>query len=226
MSENAAVLLSVVIPAYNAAACLEEALRSVWEQDYRPLEVIVVDDGSTDRTAELARLFRPPVTVLVQPNAGAGAARNRGAAQAQGGLLAFLDADDLWTPHALTHLAGVLAADPGIDLACGRVIEFRRTTSGQVVERPPVAGILGGATLIRKSAFDRVGGFRTDLRVGEFIDWSARARELGLSTAVLPEPVLRRRIHAENTGVRQRHARADYATVVRDALKRRRERDA
>jgi glycosyltransferase involved in cell wall biosynthesis len=183
------------------------------------VEVIVVDDGSTDQTAEVARAFRPPVTVLVQQNAGAGAARNAGVAQARGVLLAFLDADDLWTPHALARLAGVLKADPGLDLVFGQVIEFRGA-----VESPPLAGMVVGATLIRRSSFDRVGGFRTDLRVGEFIDWGARARELGLKSAVLPEPVLRRRIHEENTGVRQRNARADYATVVRDALKRRRER--
>jgi glycosyltransferase involved in cell wall biosynthesis len=226
MSEHSAALASVVIPAYNARACLEEALRSVWEQDYRPVELIVVDDGSTDQTAEVAHAFRPPVRVLVQQHAGAGAARNAGAAAAEGSLLSFLDADDLWTPHALARLANVLAGDPKLDLVFGQVIEFRGTADGRLLERPPVSAMLPGTTLMRRSSFERVGGFRTDLRVGEFIDWGARARELGLKAAILPAPVLRRRIHGENTGVRERNARGDYATVVRDALKRRRGRGA
>lgn len=224
MNEDPVPLISVVIPAYNAAKFLHASLRSVLEQDYRPLEIIVVDDGSTDETAELARSFRPLVLLLVQPHTGAGAARNTGVAAARGRLLAFLDADDLWTPQAPARLANALSRDPHLDLVYGQVIEFRQDLAGQVFESPPVAGMLPGATLICKSAFDRVGGFRTDLRVGEFIDWGARARELNLNIAILPEPVLRRRIHGENTGVRERNGRADYATVVRDALQRRRER--
>ena len=223
MSEEFAPLISVVIPACNAGKYLEAALRSVVEQDYRPVEAIVVDDGSTDATAAVARSFGPPVRVIVQPHAGAGAARNAGVAAARGGWLAFLDADDVWTAHALARGANLLARDPNLDLVYGQVIEFRQEPDGQVVESPPVAGMVPGATLIRKSAFDRVGGFRIDLRVGEFIDWGARAKELSLNIAILPEPVLRRRIHGQNMGVRERGARADYASVVRDALKRRRE---
>ena len=224
MSERSAPRVSVVIPAYNAAMYLQETLRSVLEQDCRPLEAIVVDDGSADNTAEVARSFGPPVRILVQPHAGAGAARNAGVAAAQGEWLAFLDADDLWTPRALSRLADLLAGNPSLDLVSGQVIEFRRTADGQVAEGPPVSGLLPGVTLMRRPSFDRVGWFRTDLRVGEFIDWCARARELGLNSAILPEPVLRRRIHGENTGVRERGARGDYATVVHDALQRRRER--
>lgn len=224
MSEDCAGLVSVVIPAYNAGLYLEEARRSVLEQGCRRLEVVVVDDGSADQTVEVALSFGPQVRVLVQQHAGAGAARNTGVAAVQGELLAFLDADDLWTPHALLRLADVLAGDPSVDLVFGQVIEFRRAADGRPIESPAVSGLVPGATLIRRRSFDRVGWFRTELRIGEFIDWCARARELGLKTAILPEPVLRRRIHGENTGVRERGARADYATLVHDALKRRRER--
>ncbi|MGO9094421.1 MAG: glycosyltransferase [Bryobacteraceae bacterium] len=223
MNEDTAPLVSVVIPAWNAGAYLEEAIRSVLGQDYRPLEAIVVDDESADRTAELARSFGPPVQVLVQPHAGAGAARNAGAAVARGAWFAFLDADDLWMPHALARLAGVLAGDPQLDLVHGQVVEFREI-GGKVVEKPPATGLLCGATLLRKSLFDRVGWFDTGLRIGEFVDWCARARELGAKTANLPDPVLRRRIHGENTGVRERGASADYARVAHAALQRRRER--
>jgi len=223
MSEDTASLVSVVIPAFNAGAYLEEAIRSVLDQDYRPLEAIVVDDGSADRTAEVARSFGPPVRVLVQTHAGAGAARNAGAAVARGVWLAFLDADDLWMPHALERLANALAGDSQLGLVYGQVVEFREI-GGELVEKPPATGLLSGATLLRKRLFDRVGWFDTGLRIGEFVDWCARARELGVRFASLPEPVLRRRIHGENTGVRERAARADYARVAHAALQRRRER--
>jgi glycosyltransferase involved in cell wall biosynthesis len=224
MSEDSAPLVSVVIPAYNAGAYLEQAIRSVLSQDYRPLEAIVVDDGSADGTAEVARSFGLPVRVLVQAHAGAGAARNAGAAVARGAWLAFFDADDLWRPHALSRLANVLAGDPQIDLVHGQVVEFREI-AGAIVEKPPATGLLTGATLLRKSLFDRVGPFGAGLRLGEFIDWCARAREMGARFASLPEPVLRRRIHGENTGVRERDARSDYARVAHAALQRRRERN-
>jgi len=224
MSERGAPLVSVVIPAHNAGKSLAAALHSVAQQDYSPIEIIVVDDGSTDDTVAVARAFRPAVRIISQPQSGAGGARNAGVAVARGELLAFLDADDLMVQGALGKLAGMLLRSEDLDLVYGEVIEFHETLQGAAVERPPVAAALPGSTQVRKCAFDRVGPFRTDLRIGEFIDWGARAKELGLKAAILREPVLRRRIHGGNTGMKQRDARADYAVLVRDALKRRRER--
>lgn len=93
---------------------------------------------------------------------------------------------------------------------------------GSVHEEPPASGILIGAMLVRMATFQRVGWLRMDLRMGEFIDWMARAREAGLRLASLPEPVLRRRIHDTNTGVRVHALRNEYAAVVKAALDRRR----
>jgi glycosyltransferase involved in cell wall biosynthesis len=209
-------LVSVVIPAYNAAAFLEDALASVAAQDYEPLEAIVVDDGSSDGTSEVARSFQPPVTLIAQPHAGIGAARNAGVAAARGEFLAFLDADDLWTPSSLVLRLKALE-QRAVDLVYGQVIEFRGN-----LESPPATALLPGTVLLRASAFHRVGWFRTDLRLGEFIDWSARAREAGLGMDSLAQPVLRRRIHGTNIGIRDRAARTDYVRVVRAALERRR----
>ncbi len=222
MTEGQAPLVSVVVPAYNAAAFIAEALRSVLEQDYRPIDVIVADDGSSDGTRDIARSFGPPVRVIAQAHGGIGAARNNAIASARGELLAFIDADDLWTPGKLSRQVSLLTEDASLDMVFGQVVEFRTAAGGQVIESPPASGLAPGAALIRMDAFHRVGWFRTDLRVGEFIDWYARACELGLHSSVLPEPVLRRRIHHSNTGIRERAARTDYATVVRAALERRR----
>ena len=216
MPENRTPLVSVVIPAYNAAAFLEEALASVVAQDCGPIEMIVVDDGSSDRTSEVARSFEPPVTLIAQAHAGPGAARNTGVAAARGEFLAFLDADDLWTPSSLARRLSALE-QRGVDLVYGQVIEFRGGADG-----PPTAALLPGTALLRAATFRRVGWFRTDLRLGEFIDWGARACEAGLRMDALAEPVLRRRIHGSNIGFRERAARADYVEVVRAALERRR----
>src|SRR3569833_81721 len=97
----AAMKVSVVIPAWNAQACLSRAIRSVLAQTLPPFEILVVDDGSTDATPSLVRQFGSPVRLIHQGHAGAAAARNTGIAAASGEYIAFLDADDEWLPRKL-----------------------------------------------------------------------------------------------------------------------------
>ena len=94
-------LISCVIPVFNGERYLGEALESVLAQSYQPLEVIVVDDGSTDETAEVARRYGERVRYVWQPNAGETAARNLGLTAAHGEFIAFLDADDVWDSEKL-----------------------------------------------------------------------------------------------------------------------------
>lgn len=120
-------LLSVVVPAYDVEEWLEPCLGSVLEQSHRDLEVVVVDDGSTDRTGEIADRVAasdPRVRVVHQANAGLGAARNVGVSHATGGLLAFADSDDLVCPGAYERLVGSLART-GSDVAIGAVERLR-----------------------------------------------------------------------------------------------------
>ncbi|HEY9859784.1 MAG TPA: glycosyltransferase family A protein, partial [Candidatus Obscuribacterales bacterium] len=92
-------LVSVIIPAYNAETTIQETVKSVLEQSLQDFELIIVNDGSTDNTLQvLDRISDPRIKVFSYPNAGAAVSRNRGFAQATGELIAFLDADDLWTP--------------------------------------------------------------------------------------------------------------------------------
>jgi glycosyltransferase involved in cell wall biosynthesis len=221
-------LVSVVIPTYNCARYLPEALASVLRQPHRPIEVIVVDDGSTDDTATLVAGFAAPVRSIRIPHSGIAAARNTGVDAARGEFLALLDADDVWSDDKLTLQLAALRSDAGLDIVFGHVVEFvsgalpaDRGAAGTRQDGPR-PGLIPGATLIRRSAFDRVGLFNPAFRVGEFIDWYARAREAGLMTAMLPAVVLHRRLHDTNTGITQRHHRGDYAAVVKAALDRRR----
>lgn len=219
-------LVSVVIPVYNGAAFVGEAIQSVLAQEGVRLEVIVVDDGSEDGSAEVAEGFGPPVRCLCQANAGIAGARNTGVRAARGDLLAFLDADDLWTPGRLRQQVDRLAAEPDLDCVFGVVEHFRDArASGQYESRAPelAPGLLPGAMLIRRTSFLRVGPFDRDRRLGEFIEWLLRAEEHGLRREVLPQIVLRRRIHDRNTTARLASERLEYLRVLRSALRRRRE---
>lgn len=211
--------VSVVIPAFNAERYLTEAVQSVLEQGISDIEVLVVDDGSTDGTAALADEVGPPVTVVRQANGGIGSARNAAIARATGIYLAFLDADDVWPVGSLAVRLAALAAKPEADGVFGSVQEFR--DGGD--DLPVQSGALAGTLLIRRAKFEAVGRFNEDLSIGEFIDWMARAIEAGLVFASIPDVVLRRRLHSTNTGIVRREARVEYTRVLRAALERRRQ---
>jgi len=220
--------VSVIIPVFNGELYLAEALESVLAQTHRPFEIIVVDDGSTDGTAAVAQRFGAAVRYDPRPNGGAAAARNRGIELAAGDFLAFLDADDVWVDDKLANQMQAFADDPALEIVFGEVQQFLspelpEDTRRQIkipVERS--AGKHVGAMLIRAEAFRKVGPFRSDWKVGEFIDWYARAEEHGLETRTLPSVVMRRRLHKASQGTYQRQHRADYVRVLKAALDRRR----
>jgi glycosyltransferase involved in cell wall biosynthesis len=220
-------LVSVLVGAYNAERYLGEALRSVLAQSYRPLELIVVDDGSTDRTAEVAQRHGS-VLYAYQENAGNGAARNRAVELASGELFAFLDADDRFVPGKLERQWEALEADPALDLVFGHVREFvspELTEEQRAAIRPPsptAPWTAPNLMLIRREAFFRVGAFSEELRVGVTVDWYARALEGGLRSLMLPDVVLERRLHLDNNGLRESDSRSQYLHVLKASLDRRR----
>jgi glycosyltransferase involved in cell wall biosynthesis len=217
-------LVSVVIPVFDAERTVGQALASVLVQTHRTLEVLVVDDGSADRSAEVVRRFSDArVQLVAEPHRGPGAARNAGVARAGGALLAFLDADDLWDEHKLERQWGVLRASPSVDMVFGHAIPVRAAADGTLVPcGAPVPGHSAGTLLIPAATFHHVGPFATHWRVGEFVDWYARAMDRGLSQTMLPDVVLKRRLHDGNLGARARCSRQDYARIVAAAVGRRR----
>jgi glycosyltransferase involved in cell wall biosynthesis len=222
------VLVSVIVPVFDGARYLTEAVESVRAQTYQPVEILVVDDGSTDETAQVAGRL-PGVRYTFQEHAGIGAARNRGIAMAGGGVFAFLDADDVWLPEKLACQMAVLREDPSVDIVFGHVEEFVSLEEADVDRsggRGPAAGAVRGcipsAMAVRRESFGRVGPFETNWRVGEFASWLLRAREIGLTVRFPPDVVARRRVHGENHGIRQRLALQDYARIIKQSLDRRR----
>jgi glycosyltransferase involved in cell wall biosynthesis len=221
-------LVSVMIGVYNGAPYLAEAIESVLSQDYSPLEIIVVDDGSTDGSGDVARAF-DGVHVVRQENAGNGGARNRAVEEAHGELYAFLDADDRFVPGKLSLQKAVLDGDPHLDMVFGHVREFLSPELDEATRaslRPPAPEPMPWTApnlmLIRRDSFHRVGLFATDVRVGVTVDWFARADEAGLRHVIVPEVVLERRLHTQNNGLRERNSRAQYLEVIRRAMERRR----
>ncbi len=221
-------LVSVIATVFNGAPYLAEAIDSVLAQTYRPLEVIVVDDGSTDESGDVARQFGSAVRYARQDNRGIGAARNAAISLAAGRYFAFLDADDRFRPEKIERQLEILDADPAVDMVFGHVTEF---VSPDVDEpsaallREPVHDVpwrMPSLVLVRRDAFARVGPFSTEFRVGVGVDWYARAIERGLKEMVLPYVVLERRLHAGSNGIRQRDIRHQYLHVLKASLDRRR----
>jgi glycosyltransferase involved in cell wall biosynthesis len=221
-------LVTVIIGAYNAARYLGEAIDSVLAQTHRNLELIVVDDGSTDGSGEVAESYGAPVRCIHQENGGMAAARNRAIPEARGSYLSFLDADDRFPPDKLRSQVAVFEARPELDVVYGHVTEFLSPDldeSARALLREPVHDVpwpTPNLMLVRRESFLRVGLFSTELKVGIGVDWHARANELGLRSAVPPIVVLERRLHAENNGIRQRQSKPQYLHVLKAALDRRR----
>lgn len=224
--------ISVIVPCYNTARYLAECLTSACRQSPAPEEVIVIDDGSTDASAAIAEAFGPPVRCVRVAHSGIGAARNHGLAHAVGDVIAFLDADDVWTPGSVGVRAAELSLDPQLGCAGGRTEQFVSPELPDEVKQrlvcpaDSVSARMAGALLIRRAVFDRVGIFDASLALGETIDWIARADAAGITMRMTETVVLRRRIHDANTGVTRAGRRSDYLRVLKASLDRRRAAEA
>lgn len=222
-------LVSVVVPAYNASRYVVAAVESVLAQDHAPLEVICVDDGSTDETAPLLRAFGDRIVFLpCAHNGGIGRARNIGLHAARGDFIAFMDADDLWVPGKIALQMERLRREPRAAFCFGHMQCFVSPELPGAVRRlrhcppDPMPGYVAATALVRRAVVGHVGGFDPGLRVGEFIDWFSRVEDAGFGVVLEDAVLLQRRIHDTNTGVTRRDSRLDYVRVVKRALDRRR----
>ncbi len=222
--------ISVIIPVYNGERYLAQTIESVLQQTLAPTEVIVVDDGSTDKSAAVAQSF-PAVRYIYQSNAGSNAARNRGIRHSTGDFLAFLDADDLWTPDKLAVQMTAFAQEPSLDFVYGHVEQFYSPDiptpqrAGWVDTSQPRPGILHGTLLARRISFLQVGFFQQQRGFADFSDWYALARDQQMRERILPDVVMRRRVHDSNMSLRGgQEAKRAFAYALKATLDRRRAR--
>jgi glycosyltransferase involved in cell wall biosynthesis len=211
-------VISVVIPVFNGAAYIGQAIESVLGQTLPPREVIVVDDGSTDETADAVRKYQPRVVYRRQPNQGPGAARNLGIRESKGELLAFLDSDDLWLPPKLRLQKDALDQDPLLDLV---FCHLRQFYDAGVPDEAGQPAPLISCMLARRTAFDRVGPLRTDLKA-EFVEWYLRARDAGIGMLTLGALLVERRIHSHNFTLLNKDVPREYVRLLKASLDRRR----
>lgn len=219
-------LISVIIPAYNREAYLAEAVQSALDQTLPPGEIIVVDDGSTDRTGEIARSFGGIVRCIRQDNQGVAYARNTGVAASCGEWIAFLDSDDLWVARKLEWQMAYLSEHSEIDLLFGQMKPFLSPEltpdSTSKFDEKIMDACNASALLTKKSTFENVGPFTWEPKNVEFIEWFSRAQDLRLKCAYLPEVIFHRRVHLSNTVNNRAHMKSVYVQALKQILDRRR----
>ena len=187
-------LVSCIVPVFNGERYLREALDSVLQQTYRHLELIVVDDGSTDGSATIAASYGDRLRALRQTNAGPAAARNHGLRDMRGDFAAFLDADDLWHPEKLARQMARFAQSPALDVCVTHVHNFWIPELAEEAARfrdhriaRPLPAYVAATMVARRRAFELVGTFDANLGFGHSTEWFLRAAARGAVVEALPD---------------------------------------
>ncbi len=223
-------LVSVIVPVYNGAQFIGKAIESVLVQNYDPLEIIIVDDGSTDETANIVKSYNN-MRYIYQPNQGVATARNTGINSSRGELIAFLDADDCWAPNKLNIQVDCLLKHPHIGCTLGRQKNFLE--SG--IDKPfwlrkehllkDHVGFLP-TSLICRDIFDNVGLFNPDYKISEDVEWFSRVKDASVPVMVVPEIVLYRRIHDTNLSYQLRAGDPTLLRALRASVHRKRTKES
>jgi glycosyltransferase involved in cell wall biosynthesis len=188
--------IAVIMPVRNGLPFLPGAIKCVESQRYSPLELVVVDDDSTDGSYEQARASG--VRVLQTCSVGPAAARNAGIHATDSDLIAFLDVDDLWPPSTLHRLSAALASSPEAGFAQGRIQNFRDDRGSKRFFTRPYRFMNLGASLYRRSVFDRVGLLDETMRLCEDLDFVMRCWEKNINRVELDDVTLYYRRHPGN----------------------------
>jgi len=220
-------LISVIIPVLNGENFIAEAIQSVLSQGYEPLEIIVIDDGSTDNTAQVVKSIFGSIRYHYQKNTGISAARNKGLELARGEWIAFIDADDVWLENKLKLQAAILNQNPEIEMVIGFLLPLPfgkkdEVTIGQLSSGKTALALQLGSTLIRKSVFDKIGGFDTELKLAEDSDWFFRVMEAGIKVHVMTETVQLYRQHEHNITKDKTNTSSYLLKAFKKSLDRRR----
>lgn len=220
--------VSVILAVKNGEQYIEDALTSVFEQEYEPLEIIVIDDGSTDQTTEIIKKFGRKIKLIKQASSGVSAARNRGIREAKGDLIAFQSHDDLWTANKLKTQINFMLKNPDILFTVGKVEHFL-DEEGVIPAgfRPELleghhTAYIPETLVAKREVFDLVGFFDESFPIGEDVDWFARAKDLNIASAVVPQVLLNKRIHGANSHLTTNVNNQNLLRAIRNSIARKR----
>lgn len=222
------IAVTIIIPVFNGAAFIREALDSIFSQTHSVSEVIVIDDGSTDQTREIAKVYQSNIQYHYQENSGAPSARNMGITHATGDVIGFLDADDTYQPNKLEIQIARLDRYPSIDIVMGSRKHYRlcsnknKTAAYEQVTLEDHVPLQLGCGLFRKHVFERIGLFDTSLKYCDDYDWFNRAREQSQSILLHDDVVLHQRIHTGNITRKRDLANRYQLMAFKKSLDRRR----
>lgn len=225
-------LVSVVIPVYNGEKYIEECLESVYQQTYRPIEVVVVDDGSTDNSLEVIENSPGEKKIISQQNKDVSHARNTGVQNASGEFIAFLDQDDLWHHEKLEKQIQAFSDNPEVDLVFSDLIKFNdEGKKRRAKDRHKYASrlndqnlfemlvrknvLMPSGVMVRKKSFVRAGMFDAQFKTcGDYEMWLRMAAK-GMKFRYLPEPLTLYRQHEENNSKKIEIMNEDRLKAVR-----------
>ena len=224
-------LVSCIVPVFNGERYIQQALESIHQQTYLHLEIIVVDDGSTDNTKEVVKNLDFSVQYIGQANKGPAGARNHGISLAKGDFVAFLDSDDLWHREKLTKQVERFQAEPKLDVCVTHLSHFEDAEQGRkeilYLGKRRLHNIPGYVTqtlLSRRNTFEKVGFFDPNLRHGDANDWFIRAADSMLSMELIREVLVYRRLHSTSLSSQGVLASLDeHLSTIKASLDRRRQ---
>jgi len=220
-------LVSVIVVVSDGERYIRSALESILEQNYHPFEIIVIDGQSVDHTAAIVQSYKS-INYIYQAGQGLANARNTGIKAARGDLIAFLDADDLWTPYKLRIQVDYLIQNPQIQYVNAWVKLFvepgyipgSRYTK-KFLEQVHI-GRTPGTLIARRSAFYIAGLFGTEFSIACDAEWFTRANACKIPMFIVPEVLLYKRIHHNNLSSNVRVHKRELMTVIRQSIVRQR----
>ena len=217
--------VSAIITVKNGEKYIASAINSILRQEYQPIEILVVDDNSTDKTLEIATSF-PKVRAVDRKGTGIGNGWNTGIENASGELIAFLTHDDLWTPNKLKLQVAALEADQDKLFAVSRFEYFLEDENyippgfrPNLLNKSHI-GLTPHTLVARPKVFDTVGLFDEMLTTGEDTDWFSRAKDLEVPYLIVPEVLLKVRIHKSNTSLNTLENDQNLLWIIKRSIER------
>lgn len=223
-------LISVILPVFNAEKYVGEAIKSVLSQTYKNLELICINDNSTDSSLFRLELFGDDIIRITnKDNVGTSESRNKGIRRAKGEFLAFIDNDDVWESNKLEVQLNHFNDNPELDISFSYMKSFISPELSEELKNlrycPPdsMPGYIPSTMVVKRASFDHVGYFDARWKNGESIDWLFKAIEAGLNFGLVDDVLVKRRIHKANKGaLGSSTSKSEYLKIIRESLARRR----